>query len=819
MRRFNHGSMEAFIKYRREEFVAVLDNVVDFTYSHANEIEPRMSQRHLEQIESDFGVLRTHLMDQTNDYFGSHKPVVFGHGQDMFEAFHDLLGNELVPLHRKMDAIGTLAPHMTMCSGAIMTAMQAGVSSLTHGIGGLRGATQLKKIELIEATILDHVQQVHDYRSGNEVHFVNAYYNVVAEKLGVPERNDLFSGIAHPEISNEHFGVCLQAVTAKLQPLDIARAIAEDYLGRMRLAVEAAGVDTDNPVSDEALKALFSVTDKLKLEVLDQEFGPVPHHCYLITPANTGGMAYELAQTSTLIAKHFIENLQCDLLVDYNDVIAFPKDKLGDEKIKILGDLIWLDQAGHATQITLQDLLAVSPREMVCALQNQAFVSTADYAGILKNVVHNVVNAAGPLPGEIPEYWLVDFVASYKAALPPELQDLQSLVMLAAQYGSADLMQALLRQDASADAQDPEKRLTAAMLAVERNHVDVLRCLIKNHVNLEARGQNDATAMMHAVRFEKLAALQCLIDAHADVNAAASGDVTATIIASITSNVDVIQCLITARADINAADASGWTPVMYAAKCRNIDGLKCLINGQANVDLKNVIGRTAATIAAHYCNVAALQCLIDAQADINIADNLGYTPVMIAASIGDANTLRCLMGSNADINFVTHDGCTAAILAAESSHVNVLQSLIDGHADLDNKPTSGYTAVMRAAWRDDIDVLQCLIKGKADVEARDLNGNTAVIIAAREGRVAALQCLIDAGADINAVNLAGHTPVIAAILQQQIQTLGCLLTNQADPGPCNAKDLADIRLITQGDFPQSTRIMLQNLNRRLRLSP
>jgi len=716
--RFNRGTMQAFMhtsefKYHQEEYMAALDGVVTFAHVNAKRLDPVMPPQKIAQIQEDFGQLKDHLLDKEEDFFSDHKPIVHGQGKELFQTFDALLKSQNIPLQRKMDAITSMAPSMPMCSGGVLTAVQASVTNLKYAMVGLKGAAQLKKTQLVEAAVLEFVQKTHTYKAGDEVHFVNAYFNIIATELGIPGRTDPLVSIAHSEIAEIDFDACRLHVLTMLKPHTFAKLMAEDYLDRIRASIIEAGFNVDKPFEGESLTTVFNIIQNLKLGEMDQEFGQVPDHCFLLLCANEQEdshgetLQYRLPESSTGITQHFIKLMGSEGLVNHYEGIRLTDSANSCGKIRVMGDFLWIEKDGELADATLKDLLAVQPFEIAHVLRYEAGIDHNDQVDCMTLVATKLMQFLSRKPEKIPVGWLNDFMAALKTLQPKNFQ-LEQLAMHASVEGHAEMLHALL-------------------------------------------------------------------SAGANVNAVNSDGMTATMRAAENGNLTALRCLIAHRADLNKQCKAGFTAAILAANVGQVETLQCLIDSEAVINIQNNIGITAAMYAANGGHLDALQRLIKAGVDIDVKNAHGMCALVFAAGRGHGDVIQCLIDHGVDLHTQTPEGGTALIFAAMEGHVDAAQRLIDADADINADTNLGQTALMYSTFYEHFEMMNCLLASHVEIDTTDKFGMTALSYAAKNNLVGACQILIQAGANLEVRNHTHRTAIKIAYINKSMEAYRCLV--------------------------------------------
>lgn len=280
----------------------------------------------------------------------------------------------------------------------------------------------------------------------------------------------------------------------------------------------------------------------------------------------------------------------------------------------------------------------------------------------------------------------------------------------------------------------PDSKLIEAARKADR---PVLRALLKQKVDVNARSGDGSTALHWAAHWDDLEAADLLIAAGADVNAADDLGGTPLWVASSDASPAMVARLLKAGANPNQAPLSGATPLMMAAHVGKIDSVKALLVRGADVNAAEIgRGQTALMWAAAERHPDVVAALVEAGANIN--------------SRSSARPLTVTTGPDYDSSFVVQ-----------------IQ-------------LGGYTPLMFAAQQGDIESAKVLLAGGANVNDVDAGGISALVLAAHSGQEAFGIFLAEQGADPNAAG-AGYTALDAAILLREGRLVKTLLARGANP--------------------------------------
>lgn len=332
----------------------------------------------------------------------------------------------------------------------------------------------------------------------------------------------------------------------------------------------------------------------------------------------------------------------------------------------------------------------------------------------------------------------------------------------------------------------------------------VLRELIKQHADVNARQADGMTALHWAAYVDDLESARLLVEAKADVNATNRYGVSPLSLACQNGNAAIVELLLEHDADANTALRGGETALMTAARTGRPSAVKALLKRGANPNAKERRGQTALMWAAAEGHTDVVELLI--QAGANARETLpdsGFNAFLFAAREGRREVVRVLLKAGADVNEAMQPkrtggksprkGTSALMLAVESGHFELALALIEAGAD-PNDQRSGFTPLHALSWvrkppRGDgdegdpppigsgtissLDFARKLVKLGADVNARLKNGKsspgkfarsgaTPFLLASFTADAALMRTLLDLGADAAIPNEDGCTPLMVA---------------------------------------------------------
>ena len=353
---------------------------------------------------------------------------------------------------------------------------------------------------------------------------------------------------------------------------------------------------------------------------------------------------------------------------------------------------------------------------------------------------------------------------------------------------SNNVLRAIIDQGANINARS-KNNCTALMKACETKHEDAINMLLQVGADTIIADDDGTTCLMYAVKTDcSKEVLLAIIDHGADVNATNKHNRTVLIIACKERHEDAIHLLLKAGSDTNIADKNGDTCLMYA-----VDGhfskevLQAIIDQGADVNATNKYSRTALTLACKKRHEDAIHVLLQAGSDADISDKYDGTDIYFlhtfdrGINVPDGNVSTCLM-------YAVDGYCSKG----------VLQAIIDQGADVNATDNNNRTALMMACKENHEDAIHVLLKAVSDTYIADENGDTCLMYAV-DGLCSkeVLQAIIDLGTDVNATNKNNHTALMMGCKKRHEDAIHVLLKAGSDT---NIPDKHDGRDVNWGNI-------------------
>ncbi len=281
--------------------------------------------------------------------------------------------------------------------------------------------------------------------------------------------------------------------------------------------------------------------------------------------------------------------------------------------------------------------------------------------------------------------------------------------------------------------------------------------LLREPVDVDARGADGATALLWASYNGDLELVKRLIEAGADVNAKNDFGAFALSEAAIAGRDDLVEVLLAAGAEVDAANAEGETSLMAAARSGDVRSAELLLKAGANVNDTELWGDQSPLMwAAAQRQPEMIKLLIAHGADVDARGAVrnwerkvireprpkdmnqgGFTPLLYAAREGCVECAKELVAGGADLDLPDPHRVTPLVMALLNLHFDLAAYLIEAGADVNKWDLYGRSPLYMAA----------------DTNTLPVAGNGSMVVLPSMDKLTALdvaRMLLDKGANPNA---------------------------------------------------------------------
>ncbi|HEY4316194.1 MAG TPA: hypothetical protein VGN04_01195 [Herbaspirillum sp.] len=353
----DHEVYEIFQK----EFISQLEVLRTFTKTH-------LSGRMASDAIQGFNLLQDRLFNPGNVDYGGCKGVLYGNGKQMLDQIVALLDNG-PRLDRCINTVAELGRQVRLCpTGA--------AENLTLALNRLRPDSEdilRLKEEMAMQLVLEFMPHAgFELNTGiMETHYGTAFTNVMAAKLGLKVQEDLHA--AGCGITQDDIDACERYIEARLTPLAIARALAEEYLADFAGAMQGFLENTPNTLeSFDYEDALLYEQVGTAVSLQKLKCGDVDADCFITQTDKEDGRFWRLNTDPTLL---LVKILGSDVFASYvaepfRPETKFPLsdrlDAIDPDQTRIMQykDLIWATEDGQDRLLQARHLQGVAPHDL-----------------------------------------------------------------------------------------------------------------------------------------------------------------------------------------------------------------------------------------------------------------------------------------------------------------------------------------------------------------------------------------------------------------------------------------------------------------------
>jgi ankyrin repeat protein len=328
-----------------------------------------------------------------------------------------------------------------------------------------------------------------------------------------------------------------------------------------------------------------------------------------------------------------------------------------------------------------------------------------------------------------------------------------------------------------------ETKKTALMIASWNGHTEVVKLLVENGADVNAKTKDGFTALIFASMEVHAKIVKLLLEKGANVNDKDVDGNTGLIYASTEGDTEVVKLLVEKGARLNHAEKRGYTALTAASENGHTEVVKLLLDKGAHLDVVEKDNNTALIIALKESHYDIVKLLVEKGADVNAKDNVGFTPLMIASKGTHTDIVKLLVEKGANVNAKNNGGYTALMYTWK---IEIVKLLLDKGARINDADKHGRTFFFYVAGtRGSNDLIKLLLEKGVDVNAKANDDKTALINASYQGNAEIVKLLLENGANVNDKDVVGMTGLMYASAQSQAEVVKIIVEKGAD---VNAKD-------------------------------
>jgi hypothetical protein len=154
---------------------------------------------------------------------------------------------------------------------------------------------------------------------------------------------------------------------------------------------------------------------------------------------------------------------------------------------------------------------------------------------------------------------------------------------------------------------------TPLMQAAESGDLEMVRGLLKDGVDVNARNELGDTALLWAVKKGRPDIVRLLLDRGAAVDAKENNGISPLILAAVMGRAEIVPLLLDRGADINATTRNGDTALIWAVAKGHNKTARLLLDRGADTRPTNILGNSAAMLAQASGNKDLAQLLLQSE--------------------------------------------------------------------------------------------------------------------------------------------------------------------------------------------------------------
>ncbi|MDB4794760.1 ankyrin repeat domain-containing protein [bacterium] len=424
------------------------------------------------------------------------------------------------------------------------------------------------------------------------------------------------------------------------------------------------------------------------------------------------------------------------------------------------------------------------------------------------NAVEPVAEAAKPEPPK----FLTDILSEKPASKPPTYVTIHD----AARRGNIGFVKYYLAKGIDINIQGNFKKYTPLHEAIAGRQLEVVKLLIDEGANVNAKDRDGWTPLDNATGFLNKPKIADLLRKHGGktgeelkaaepVSEAKPANPIAGLkltFAAASGNKKYLEQYLAKGGSPNAKDKDGWTLLHLTAYNGHKDIVELLITNGADVNAKlNLFGEIIRPIevvkeghpeiadllrkhggkygtihtAAGGGDIEAVKEFLAAGVDVNAKDEVESTPLHGAAQYGHLETVELLIAKGADVNAKDEDGETPLDDAEGETAV-----LLRKHGGKTSYWFKAGESIHIATVAGHIEAVKQHLAAGAEVNAKDEDGLTPLDHAVWGGHTEVAELLIANGADVNAKDKYGWTPLLHAARKGHKEIVELLIDKGAD---------------------------------------
>jgi ankyrin repeat protein len=217
---------------------------------------------------------------------------------------------------------------------------------------------------------------------------------------------------------------------------------------------------------------------------------------------------------------------------------------------------------------------------------------------------------------------------------------------------------------------------TPLHVAAEKGHEGIVRLLIQNGENIEARDGFNQTPLWLAAKKGHEGIVRLLIQNGANIEATGSLNGTPLWLAAKKGHESIVRLLIQNEANTEARDGFNQTPLHVAAEEGYESIVRLLIQNEANTEARDDLNHTPLHVAAEKGHEGIVRLLIQNEANIEARDGFNQTPLYLAVKERQVALAGFLLQQGANPNVEDKKGSLLPNWVIQTKELDVYSTVL-----------------------------------------------------------------------------------------------------------------------------------------------
>ncbi|EHL29956.1 ferredoxin reductase domain-containing protein [Legionella drancourtii] len=313
-------------------------------------------------------------------HFDIGEAVLFNQGKKALEELLLLIENNEISVDGKKNVLSNLQKGIVVCVGGVLTNVIDAKDDLKAHTG-LNEILYKIKVTLIQQIALTEIRQQYGNTKGNEIHYVNAYYNYVAKDYGLKLKEDNFIHYALKNINSTDLEEFKKMLNERFTPKIVLNNLLDKLKENWHTLYNALLKDLhNNPYisssESEKLSRLFFYQEQW-----NQKYAALFElSIYDLGSAQDDGdfMLHDLTMLNSTLSPKVIKNFS-ERYLNQERKRSLPIND--NVSISYYNELLWCENQGNPELVTLETIQQInrnhlSPEAMInyCYVMEQLLV-------------------------------------------------------------------------------------------------------------------------------------------------------------------------------------------------------------------------------------------------------------------------------------------------------------------------------------------------------------------------------------------------------------------------------------------------------------